>query len=1265
MVETNNLFEVSMGKVVDQYGNLDEAQSKYYTKAIDFQNEMSEKLATNKNEMKKYQAMYYSMLKSQGINKNSSYLMSESLTKAGYDIASLYNLTVEDAMSKLKSGLAGQVEPLRKIGIDISESSLQKVINDVGIEKSVQQLSYAEKEVARYIAIVQQAGQAQGDFAKTFESPANQVRVFKNQLIELKQVAGSFIVNAFQPILVWANAIVMTIKEILKAFASLFGYDMNTSVSTNLGDVSENVDDIASGLGSATKKAKEFKKQILGFDELNNIQPPTEASGGSGVGTTGGIDNRLLDSLKEWDNKMSSISGKAQEIRDKMLEWLGFVRNDDGTWRLGEGLTNFKKILEVVKEIGLAILTWKMSSKLTGLLSKLGILDKTQSFRLAFGLTLALTGIYAQYNGTKKLLNGDIDLFTILETVLGTVGGALGIVSILKATKFGKALSLGSSLKVGFGITLAIQGIQVLTDGIEKQDVGKIIGGSLETILSASTAFSGLFGKSMFKTLKSAGSNVVAFGSLVTGEFKTLRASGMKLGETFKTVGNDALSLVPKSVRVVGGLAGITASSSLTYNAMKDLREGTIDTGEGLLKLAGGIAGATASGAMIGSTFGPAGTVIGAFAGFVISAASALAGWISPATEMRPILEAMTEKTKALTEEVKSNKEAYDKTVQSIKGSSDNKLLEIETTKKLADQLDDLVDSNGRVKKGNEERVDFILGELNEALGLELTRDGDIISKNGEVIDSYGDLKASIDEVIKKRKEEAKLEATQELYKEAIKEEIKAKEALKKAQEHYNDVLQKSIEYNEKGGLKDFKDLTEMTANLVAAEGTLEEAKNHYKDVTEDIKSLDIELTDELVKQTGKVSKEVIQQSKVSSNTLQDMVKNSTDKWEKAYNELEKEQKISMLAQSTTLETWSPVIEKQWKEMAEKSVEGFAKETAKLEPDVQSKILSAITTSQNLTPEMQQAWYNLASVSEKDFTTALSQMAPDTQVEILKTITQTQGLTPATAQAWKNLASTSKDSYTTALAGMDQNARGQVEAIVNALNGKTWDVKNSSGNLGEAAKQSFTSNLGDGSSSATYFVQGFTSIINSMKNNPYSGFLSSVAGLANKALAKFNSTLSIHSPSRETMKSAKFFVEGFATQIKKETPLLADDVGDFANKLNDSFNNNLEISSSLNEFSKGIKVNTKDMAIDTNQYINYGTVRGQIQAQSNMTMNGNIANRFAEASYEAFLRAMREEGINVNIEAKTEEGVIVKKASEGFREYVVQTGELPFPVPVG
>lgn len=449
MIETNNLFEVSMGKVIDQYGNLDEEASKYYTKALAFQDKMNEKLATNKSELMKYQAMYYSMFKSQGIDKDSSYLMSESLTKAGYDIASLYNLTVDDAMDKLKSGIAGQVEPLRKIGVDISESALTKVIRDAGItDRSVQQLSYAEKEVARYIAILNQAGQAQGDFANTFEQPANQIKVFKNQLEELKQVAGSFIMNTFGGIIVYANAIIMALKEIIKSFATLFGYDLTTGG----GNLSGYTEDVSDNLGSAVGKAKELKKQLMGFDEINNITPQNNS--GSGSGTAFGIDDKLLKSLKEWDNKMESISGKAQEIRDKMLGWLGFERNDDGTWRLGEGYTNFEKIKDVAILIGSIIVGWKLSSFISSLVTSIA---KAKSLKIALsgiktklGLGLAIASIYFITDGIKGIQDGEITGEDLIKSLGGAIGLGVGVGMLTGSVPLALILSIGT---IGFVLT--------------------------------------------------------------------------------------------------------------------------------------------------------------------------------------------------------------------------------------------------------------------------------------------------------------------------------------------------------------------------------------------------------------------------------------------------------------------------------------------------------------------------------------------------------------------------------------------------------------------------------------------------------------------------------------------------------------------------------------------------------------------------------------------------------------------------------------------
>ena len=272
----------------------------------------------------------------------------------------------------------------------------------------------------------------------------------------------------------------MVIKEILKSFASLFGYDLESG-GTDLSE-STGIGDLNNGLDSAVGTAKQLKKQLMGFDEINNITPQTNSGGGGGSGSSIGIDDRLLNSLKEWDNQMDSISGKAQEIRDNMLEWLGFHRTDDGGWELNEGLTNFEKILDVVKAIGIAILSWKVSSAITNLFKNLGIF-KGNAFGMAFGITLSLTGIYLLYKGVKHLLEGNVDIFTIMETALGAGATTLGIVSIIKSlSKGSKIINTGKALKIGFGITLALTGIFAEYNSVKKMLSGDI---SLGTILQS------------------------------------------------------------------------------------------------------------------------------------------------------------------------------------------------------------------------------------------------------------------------------------------------------------------------------------------------------------------------------------------------------------------------------------------------------------------------------------------------------------------------------------------------------------------------------------------------------------------------------------------------------------------------------------------------------------------------------------------------------------------------------------------------------------
>ncbi len=172
----------------------------------------------------RYQALFNSMTKSMGLSANYAYTLSENMTKLGYDLASLYNIDTESAMTKLRAGLAGQTEPLRELGLDITEQSLKPIAQELGITESIRNMSQAEKSVLRYIAVLRQAQIAQGDFANTMDSPANQLRIFNAQVTAFKRNMGNLWQGLLGNILPYINAIMMVINELLKMVARLFGF---------------------------------------------------------------------------------------------------------------------------------------------------------------------------------------------------------------------------------------------------------------------------------------------------------------------------------------------------------------------------------------------------------------------------------------------------------------------------------------------------------------------------------------------------------------------------------------------------------------------------------------------------------------------------------------------------------------------------------------------------------------------------------------------------------------------------------------------------------------------------------------------------------------------------------------------------------------------------------------------------------------------------------------------------------------------------------
>lgn len=1224
--ETVNLFNVSFGKGI-------EGLNQYYENAINFQEELEEKLGVNIEESMRYQALFNSMTKSMGLNAEKAYTLSENMTKLGYDLASLYNISPDSAMTKLRAGLAGQTEPLRELGLDITEQSLKPVAESLGIEESIRNMSQAEKAVLRYIAVLRQAQIAQGDFARTMDSPANQLRIFNAQLEAFKRNVGNLWSGLLGNILPYVNAIMMVINELLKMVAELFGFEISTQPVNISASVS--ADDLADDLGTASGEAKKLRKQLMGFDEINNITLDTGNSGGSAGGTTGtGIDQRLLDALKGYDNLMDSITNKATELRDKMLEWLGFERDDDGTWKLKEGLTNFEKILDVVKMIGIAFGTWKISSTITNLFKNLGKINKTQAFQLAFGITLTATGIFAQYKGTSHLLDGDIDLFTLLETFLGTAGGAFGIVSILKATKKGKKLLLGNKLKFGFGIMLGIQGIQVFLDGITEGDVKKSILGAIESVGALTVAFNGLFGKNLITSIKNTAGSIGTFGIGVVKSFKDARASGLSLGKSFKEAGKQAMDLIPTSVKVAGGIAGIVTSCVSSYNALQGLKEGTKSTGEALTELAGSVATAAASGAMIGSVFGPVGTVIGALTGALISGASAWMGYNSNIAEAK-------EKVSEMTQELESSKQAYEAQLKAINDNQATQLIELELVGKLKDELTNLVDANGKVKKGYEKRVDYILNEVNEALGTEYSR-------NGDVIDSYKEMIGTIDDLIDEKKRKIKLEAQEEIYKESLKKEQELQSKLNEAIKERDDLYEQWQEKSQ--NVKNYKDIFEANAlhdQLEQARENVKTIQSEYTTASQNVMEAEYSMLENTVASMTEITDETLANNEEVFGALVTSADEYTAEFVEKLQTLTAETRANLLSQLNEVTAVKPEILEEWKRLATDSTTEFKTGISTMPADVQATILTSVTTIDNLDENMIEAWSNMGTLSATDFANAINEMPVDVQATILASITKTEGLTDKTKQAWLELADKSATEYEKALSQVDETTAKEIKNAVATINRNKKASGESGKELGEEINTKFEKGLGDGTDAADNWLGGFKTRV----SNPRDLF-DTVSGIGTSIVSVFNSALGNASPSKKTKKSAQYFIEGFRNQLKRMLPSSLNQVKDLGISLTSEFDRNLCISQKFS----GIEINSKDFSVDTNQFVDYGKIDGIISMQS------NIDNNLPQQIYNAVIEGMRNSKIQVDIEAKTDKGIMFRTIKNKAEEYAIQTGENPFPV---
>lgn len=427
-VEALNLFNVAMGDCA-------EAAMKY-AKTVEAI------MGIDLKEWLTYQGAFYQMAAGYGIVSSSSKRMSQNLTQLAYDLSSLWNTDVETAFQKLQSGMSGQIKGLKAWGINVSVAQLRQTALAHGIDLSTAKMTEAQKATLRYITIMEQTSNAQGDLARTIITPSNALRILNAQWTQAKRAMGQVVSVIAVKVIPWFQALVQIIKEAAQSLANALGYELPEIDYSGISVDTGSFEDASDSLGEAADNAKELKKSLLGIDELNVMTDNSSASASDALG--GGYASDFGLDLSQYDYdflsniKMPDLEPLKQKIKD-IVKLVGLVTTGIGAWKLGYFIAD--------------LLTANV--KATTLKETIALIGKKAG--LALGVTLAITGIVLEADGIKKAIEEGLNGVNFAEILGG--GGSIVAGGALIGQFFGSAL-------IGSGIGAIIAGVPMFITGI-------------------------------------------------------------------------------------------------------------------------------------------------------------------------------------------------------------------------------------------------------------------------------------------------------------------------------------------------------------------------------------------------------------------------------------------------------------------------------------------------------------------------------------------------------------------------------------------------------------------------------------------------------------------------------------------------------------------------------------------------------------------------------------------------------------------------------
>lgn len=740
-VETVNLFQVSMGE--------------FYDEAYDYAMLVNDRLGIDPEEWMRAQGVFMSMANGFGLARQQAYDLSEGLTELAYDLSSLYNEDTEQSVLHLQSALAGEIEPIRRLGISISQATLQEYALAHGIDESVAAMTEQEKALLRSLVLMEGASRigAIGDFAKTLESPANAMRVLRQQITQLGRAIGTVFVPILIQVIPWVQAFVEILTEAIQRFAVLVGFEMPEWETNDWGeDIKENADSAADSVGDTTDELKKLKQQLLGIDELNIIGASNEIK--LDTGETG----KWTDDLEIpdiWDKTaLDALKKQVDEIKPVLKDLLD----------------------NYIIPIGSALLAWRIARTLFTDIGRLKAL---------LGGLMFTVGISLLIDRVKDILFGDG--LTWENILKGAAGGALAGagLGLLLAKKLGLTWAGGMLLGavVGLGLSLMVMSIaSQIKDGL---NFGNVFLGAIGGAL-AGGALGGYFAfrKNLNPAQGVLGGIIAGIGvSLLISSITSILQDGLNIGNGIMGLIGGALAGFGIGAVIAGGAGaafGLVIGAGLSLVIMgitAQIKEGAATLSGGLMTILGSVLAGAGIGSVVPAIGTAAGAVIGLCVGIVLeivgveAAANAAYAASEDFAIMADILDRCTEASERTDQAFTNMKNRLE--------DFDSSIADFQVARQLADEIYAINDNaNASAYELNQMAVKVqVLNDLNiDGLHLEID----------ETTQKVKESKAAVDELIDSLEREAKMEALREMLVESYKEQYQAMRDMQQAAKDYD-----------------------------------------------------------------------------------------------------------------------------------------------------------------------------------------------------------------------------------------------------------------------------------------------------------------------------------------------------------------------------------------------------------------------------------------------------------------------------------------------